>query len=89
MKVEQITNTDLGNKIIELRKLGLTYSCIVTQLGCSKSTVSYYCSNTTKIKNKEKVIRYANEFPTEFKFIKHLDNFKRRIKGSGKNFNID
>jgi len=35
----------MKDKIIELRNIGLSYNEISKQLGCSKSTVSYYCSN--------------------------------------------
>ena len=34
--------TELGNKIIELKKEGYSYNKIMKELNCSKSTISYY-----------------------------------------------
>lgn len=33
-----------GQKIVELRKKGLSYKEIQDLIGCSKSTISYWCS---------------------------------------------
>ena len=35
----------MKDKIIELRKMGLSYNKIAELLGCSKSTISYHCNN--------------------------------------------
>ncbi len=35
----------MKDKIIELRKAGLSFNQIVKELGCSKSTISYHCKN--------------------------------------------
>ena len=35
----------MKDKILELRKKGLSYNEIVEELGCSKSTISYHCKN--------------------------------------------
>lgn len=78
-----IPTTELGNKIIEFRKLGLSQKNIAQELGCSKSTVSYWCSKTTKIKVKERADKLSKDSPAEYKFIKHMDNFKRRKCGVG------
>lgn len=43
----------MEKEIIELRKSGLKYKEIVEKLGCSKSTVSYYC-------RKNEISRYDN-----------------------------
>lgn len=47
-------STELSKKIIELRALGHSYNEIVSMLGCSKGTVSYYIGtdqqNKTKIR---------------------------------------
>lgn len=41
----------MKEKILELRKLGYSYSKIIKELGCSKSTISYHCSKNN-IQNK-------------------------------------
>lgn len=35
----------LKNKIIKLRKQGISYNQIKEELGCSKATISYHCKN--------------------------------------------
>lgn len=85
----QKPTTELGKQIVELRKEGKSISQISELLGCSKSTVSYYCSSTTKAKHKEKVKRLLINFPTKCKLIKHIDNFKCRTKGTGKTICLD
>ena len=71
MKVK--ANTELAKRIVELRGEGLTYNQIKEELGCSKSTISYYCSPNTKKKAKE----YKENNPFEVMLIKKIDNFKR------------
>lgn len=46
------TNSELGKQIQELRKQGLSYAQIQSQLGCSKSTISYHCNQQTKDKTR-------------------------------------
>lgn len=75
-----MSTTNLGKQILELREQGLSYNKIVERLGCSKSTVSYWCSNTTKITTKERKTRYKKENPGLVKFQKAIDFFKARIK---------
>lgn len=50
-----IGNSPLCSKIQELRKQGLSYKKIASQLNCAKSTVSFYCSKTTKMKNQQRI----------------------------------
>lgn len=57
------TDTDIHNKIINLRKQGLSYSAIAEQLNCAKSTVSYHCNQSTKDKVNEKAQRQREEEP--------------------------
>lgn len=49
----------MKEKILELRKLGLSYNEIAKKLNCSKSIISYHCSklktNDDKIKNNLKI----------------------------------
>jgi orotate phosphoribosyltransferase-like protein len=42
--------TELGNKIVELKKEGYTYNKIMKELNCSKSTISYYLGDNQKEK---------------------------------------
>ena len=76
--------TLLGKQIIELREEGKSMNEIATILGCSKSTVSYHCSSTTRLKASERGRRLRNEYPAEYKFISHMDKFIRRERGIGK-----
>ena len=41
----------LKEDILSLREQGLNYNQIVTELGCAKSTVSYYCGQDQNTKN--------------------------------------
>lgn len=71
--LEKGTRTDLGANILRLRKQGLSYNKIVKELGCSKSTVAYYCNDTTK----EKIIQLKDNHELK-KFMSQLDNYKQR-----------
>lgn len=90
-KEEQFHNLDndlneTGYKIIELRKQGLSYSKICEQLGCSKSTVSYWCTQSTRDKTKARALKTKEEEPWKYKFIKVLNDFKRRKQGVGRDY---
>lgn len=67
--------TELGDQILQLRSEGLTYNQIKDKLNCSKSTISYYCSEQGKEKTKERTDKYkeSNEY---WKFIKAVGWFK-------------
>lgn len=59
--------------ILALREKGLTYNAIVKELNCSKSTVSYYLSATTKLKKQGRTRDRRNKnrkFLTEYKMQK-------------------
>ena len=51
------TDSDLGQKIIDLRQQGLSYTKIAEKLNCSKSTVSYHCLESSRNKTKERFIK--------------------------------
>lgn len=51
------TNSEFGQKIIDLRKQGLSYTKIAEKLSCSKSTVSYHCRQSSRDKTKERGIK--------------------------------
>lgn len=78
------SDTGIHDKIINLRKQGLSYSKIAKKLNCAKSTVSYHCNQSTKDKVNEKVQRQKEEEPWKYKLLNALDNFKHREKGVGK-----
>lgn len=70
----------LGIAILELRNKGYSYRDIVTELGCSRSIVPYYCNNTTKKKILE---RKQNDRTKQHPFKRKIENFissKRSIK---------
>ena len=48
------TDSDLGQKITDLRQQGLSYTKIVEKLNCSKSTVSYHCKEQSRNKTKDR-----------------------------------
>jgi orotate phosphoribosyltransferase-like protein len=76
--------TELGVKIVELRKLGLSQKKIAEELKCSKSTVSYYCSPKTKNTIKERENNYKLENRKLFSFKNQVSLFRNRVPGKGK-----
>jgi len=59
----------MRDKILRLRKEGLSYNEIVKILGCSKSTISYHCSPITKIHQRERqnrIRRATREYQRQF-----------------------
>lgn len=80
--------TELGKKIVELRKQGMTYKQIMGELGCNKSTISYYCGKGQKehkqdyVKNiYDPAIRSLSRRVTQFK-NRNLRIRKNRLKFS-------
>lgn len=71
----------MKEKIIELREKGYSYSQIVEELGCSKSTVSYHLNEDTK----KKVTKRTKERISR-KLEKKVDKFKARLRSSIKEF---
>ena len=71
----------MKEKSIELREKGYSYSQIVEELGCSKSTVSYHLNEDTK----KKVTKRTKERISR-KLEKKVDKFKARLKSSIKEF---
>ena len=76
----------IGAKIIELRKQGLSFSKISEQLGCSKSTVSYWCNSSTRKDVKNRTQKQKQEEPWKYKLCKAIDNFKKREQGVGREY---
>ena len=53
----------MEEQILRLRSMGYTYTEIQKIVGCAKSTVSYYCGDSQKIKTRErnnKICRKSN-----------------------------
>lgn len=83
------TNSEFGQEIIKLRKQGLSYTEIAKKLGCSKSTVSYHCKNTTrdKVKQKRKKQVYKSRSEVDWKTLfsrKYNSFYNRKPRNSKK-----
>lgn len=82
-------------EILKLRNDGKTYNEIVKILGCSKSTVSYYCGVGQKEKTKNRIIKNRKTRHGIFKkklemFLRvKVHNFKRGTYGGMTFSNID
>lgn len=91
----------MKEKILKLREEGKTYSEIKLIVGCSKSTVAYYCGDGQKeksflrgkkLRNSNKVIRKIDTFKKNslkcksFRFQKN-DEFKKYNKLAEQTFN--
>ena len=59
------TESEFGQKIIELRKQGFSYDEIAKKVGCCKSTVSYHCKTTTRIKAKQRHKKQSHKKKSE------------------------
>lgn len=74
----------LKEKILQLRKQGLSYDKIVKELGCAKSTVAYHCNQTSKDKSDiGRKHRRKNQHPLAKKlesFLYRYDYRTRRVK---------
>jgi len=83
----------MKNAILKLRAEGLSYAEICNQLSCSKSIISYYCNNTTKIKTRAatKRLRQNNTLTQKVTVFKSrgittkTKDFKRRDKANTQN----
>jgi hypothetical protein len=64
----------MRDEILKLRGEGKTFREIEKLLGCSKSTISYHCSEGQKNKTRERVKKYRSNHPLN----KKLESFKSR-----------
>jgi hypothetical protein len=82
--------TELGNKIIELKKEGYTYNKIIKELNCSKSTISYYLGDNQKEKAKKRSIKTKSkpEFVLQKKLyaFRYRDNLGKRVLSKVRDF---
>lgn len=69
-------NSKLGNRIKELRLLNKSYSEISSIIGCSRSTVSYYCSIKSREDNQKRHQIYRRTFIGSF--CSKISNFSCR-----------
>lgn len=67
--------SDLGNKIVELRKQGKSFNEIKNILNCSKGTISYYCSPNQK----DKIAIRKTKYAWKNSFFHRVAAFKSRI----------
>lgn len=74
----------MKEKILKLRAEGKSYREIQKILGCSKSTISYYCGEDQQKKTKERTKKYRSNNP----LIKKIESFKsrRRLKSKCERF---
>jgi DNA-binding transcriptional regulator YiaG len=70
----------MKEKIIELRKSGLSYSKIAEILGCSKGTISYHCSNENL---QNPILKISDELIENIK-----NDSKLKIKEIAKKYNV-
>jgi 5-methylcytosine-specific restriction endonuclease McrA len=68
---------ELKEKILKLREEGKSYKEIEKELGCSRSTISYYCSKGQKEKAYQRVKKQRTLHP----WLKKQDHFVDRYKG--------
>jgi transcriptional regulator with XRE-family HTH domain len=78
----------MQEKILQLRKEGKTYSEICELLGCSKSTVNYYCNKKSKTKHQDRMKKLRKDNP----LIGRKSNFihnksKSKMKAGSEKFN--
>ena len=66
----------MKEKILKLRKQGLTYNQIKDQLGCAKSTISYYCRSGTLPKAESRICRNCKK---EFSNIEIINGEKKQL----------
>jgi len=69
---------ELGKKILELREQGKSYNKIVSELKCSKSTVSYYCGDGQKEKSKKRINKNKKNDYSKYSLTKKITNFKNK-----------
>jgi hypothetical protein len=82
--------TELGNRIIELKKEGYSYNKIIKELNCSKSTISYYLGDNQKEKTKKRNKKTSSkpEFVLQKKLyvFRYRDNLGKRVLGKVRDF---
>lgn len=66
----------MKEKIIYLRNQGKTYTEISKKIGCSKSTVSYYCGTDQKKKTRDRVRRYRGSKP----FLRKIESYRSKCR---------
>lgn len=69
----------MKEKILKLREEGKTYNEIKSILGCSKSTISYYCGEGQKLKNLQRGQKFRNSNPISNK-IEKFRNFEFKVR---------
>lgn len=69
----------LGQKIINLRKQGLSYSKIAKKLNCTKSTVSYHCNQLSRDKVRTRSVKNKSLCSWKYKLMDKVSNFRLRV----------
>lgn len=71
----------MKEKILKLRNSGYSYSQIVEELGCSKSTISYHCNEEVKKKTIKRFKDSKNRSG-----IKRVNNFTQKVRIASSDF---
>jgi len=79
----------MKEQILALREQGFTYNQIKAELGCSKSTISYYCSPDQKAKTQARTAKSREQTAlSKFEAFKYnskgVNNKFTQFKGRGK-----
>jgi 5-methylcytosine-specific restriction endonuclease McrA len=74
--------TKVKEKILSLRKEGLSYDEIAEKVPCSKGTVSYHCGDGVK----KKTLSYQQKRRNEEPIIKKMGNFRSKTYGKLRDF---
>lgn len=73
------SESDLGQKIINLRQQGFSYSKIAEKLNCSKSTISHHCSKKSREKAQIRHVKNKKLCLWKYKLMEKVSNFRNRI----------
>lgn len=75
----------MKSQILTLRNQGYTYNQIVDELGCSKSTVAYYCSKNQK----QKMLQRQQARRKKHPYLQKIEGFCRQTQPNQWEANYD
>lgn len=70
----KMLNIELSNKIINLRRQGYSIKCIAKQIGCCKSTASFYCKDV-KLTN-EQLVLFNDKWQANLQLARNASKLK-------------
>ncbi len=77
MRTQASKDSGLKERILSLRKKGLSYREIEKKLRCSKSLISYHCSPTQRAKTWERLSKWRDNNPAKYHEQKREEVAKR------------